>query len=331
MEKQILKKFVGKQAASCDSASRVSTSRGSASRSAGFTLVEILVVLGIIAILAALLFPAFKNMQERGRQTNCAANLKQIAVAVQQYYNDEKFYPSSLTVLMPVDAELRPDDPATPLPADETIKNTNSAAYLTSLDVGKCQDDDTETATTRYSLSYGAFGPFSDVTGGAPYPAGLGATEPPAQPADPGQYVWNYWGYNSRGYAYKDALEAAAANPAPSSYLVYKVATSPYNHPNLGKPPFDESKPRNVVEHSLSNRYAPKSTIITHCVYHRMATANNLNQHSELYYSTQPTAVQDAQGAKDIILLLSGEIKTVDVSSWKDSADKQWQNQSKIR
>ena len=58
------------------------------SRSTAFTLVEILVVLAIIVILAALLFPIFSRVREQGRASTCRSNLKQLALAVQLYAQD---------------------------------------------------------------------------------------------------------------------------------------------------------------------------------------------------------------------------------------------------
>ncbi len=54
----------------------------------GFTLVEVLATIGIIALLAALLFPALATARERSRQTACLSNLRQIGVAVSQYVSD---------------------------------------------------------------------------------------------------------------------------------------------------------------------------------------------------------------------------------------------------
>jgi len=54
----------------------------------GFTLIELLVVIAIIAILAAILFPVFAKAREKARQTTCASNLKQLALAVIQYTQD---------------------------------------------------------------------------------------------------------------------------------------------------------------------------------------------------------------------------------------------------
>lgn len=53
-----------------------------------FTLIEMLVVISIIALLAAILFPVFGRVRENGRRSACLSNQKQIGLALLQYAQD---------------------------------------------------------------------------------------------------------------------------------------------------------------------------------------------------------------------------------------------------
>jgi len=57
-------------------------------RRGAFTLVEILVVVAVISILAALLFPAFMSARAKARQTACISNLRQLGLAMTAYSDD---------------------------------------------------------------------------------------------------------------------------------------------------------------------------------------------------------------------------------------------------
>lgn len=268
----------------------------------GFTLVEILVVLAIIGILAALLFPAFKRAQENGNQANCVSNLQQIGLAVRLYYADEKRYPSSLAFLLPAsDTEPILYNSANVACPIEGCPNPKGTGYFKG---GKdsliCRDDDTLADYPRSS--------YGDTSNNVSLPDLSTLTPPLTKPTspDPARYVWNYYGYDMDGFAYLTGAEATTAAISNPNLLLKPTA-----------PPWSVANP---IQNSLSNRFAPTSTIITHCIYHRMPTSN-LNSPGEIY--SDPT---NGSGARDIILRLDQSAKAVDVSQFK--AKNFWQSQN---
>ncbi|MHB9130624.1 MAG: DUF4349 domain-containing protein [Armatimonadota bacterium] len=64
-------------------------------RHGGWRILEWAAVAGIMAVMAAIMFPVFAKAREKSRQTTCTSNLRQIATAIQMYVQDEGVYPSA--------------------------------------------------------------------------------------------------------------------------------------------------------------------------------------------------------------------------------------------
>ncbi|MEM9701186.1 MAG: DUF1559 domain-containing protein [Planctomycetota bacterium] len=78
-------------------------------RRAGFTVIELRVVIAIIAVLASLLLPAVQRARERANAAQCMNNVKNIALAMHNYHSGFKCFPSGVIVRPPV-----ADDDSTP-------------------------------------------------------------------------------------------------------------------------------------------------------------------------------------------------------------------------
>jgi len=76
-----------------------------------FTLIELLVVIAIIAILAAILFPVFGKAREKGRQTACTSNLRQVMTGYRMYMDDYEGLPPAIIESLGSSGFRAADDP----------------------------------------------------------------------------------------------------------------------------------------------------------------------------------------------------------------------------
>ena len=66
-------------------------------RSAGFTIIDLLIVIVVIGILAGLVLNAFGNIQERARDTERQNDINSMHTALELFYTDEGGYPNETT------------------------------------------------------------------------------------------------------------------------------------------------------------------------------------------------------------------------------------------
>jgi prepilin-type N-terminal cleavage/methylation domain-containing protein len=245
----------------------------------GFTIIELLVVMAIIAILAALLFPVLASVQLQSRENVCMGNLQQIAIALTAYERDYTAYPfapcfdgtrfqGGVSALYPT---YITDKTRFICPDDTNLGNIPNASAIV------------------YSSYNGIINPSTltfekDANG---YP----------------ERLYNRYGYDSSGY------DGFTCPPPPTSQDYCPTCTAPSgtnlnpNYPpnfatgSLTPPPFlaqqgltDRAFPM------LRNPYAPGNTIVTHCPYHRN------------FYGTNPTQQMD------MVLRLDGKTEKDNVA-----------------
>jgi prepilin-type N-terminal cleavage/methylation domain-containing protein len=305
-----------------------------------FTLIEMLVVLLIIGLLAAILFPVVNGAKERAYQSSCATNLQQIYLAVELYHRDVEGYPPSLGALLSDTDTLASYTSAT---AGDPILNTSGKGYFKgSVDSLICPDDDTEAipSSAGGNLSRSSYGDLStDISKGPKN--------------DFGRYVWNFMGYRAQKDTVAPSDSGGACSPdnvsqcLGNTYTADSIASMgtctdiysnncvPVNYgevfqnaqvggayPYLLNPNAPWNSSTNPIDITklprLANRYAPPNTIITQCVFHRLPTSNVVGNY-DTYNSNG-----SGQGAKGIVLRLDGTAKVIDVTTAIYATKEEW-------
>jgi prepilin-type N-terminal cleavage/methylation domain-containing protein len=202
-------------------------------RKRGFTLVEMLVVIAIIVVLMAILFPVFSRVRAHARKVKCIGQLHQLAMALKSYQNGNngRFPPAPVFVngrYYGGFSALYPD-------------------YVDNSDIFICPDDldvkpvGAQAKQNRYCSYNGK------------------ATNPAGGNWDFTEVYYNYHGYDFSGPPGAPVNSTGVDNLGLDEAGYFAVLMQEYQPEGLRR----RDAPR------LVNRAAPGSTIVTHCIRHR--------------------------------------------------------------
>jgi prepilin-type N-terminal cleavage/methylation domain-containing protein len=162
----------------------------------GFTLVELLVVMAILAILTTLISGSFMSSQMKGRDARRRSDLSNVQKALEMYLNDAKTYPASLSfgdafsVAGTVYMAKLPSDPQAPSRQYYYAVSADGQEYYLFADLERPTDRDGSyvIGSTTYELGLSSPntspGDFSLVgLGGAPSPSPSGGGILPTSPS----------------------------------------------------------------------------------------------------------------------------------------------------
>jgi type II secretory pathway pseudopilin PulG len=187
------------------------------SKSAGFTLVELLIVCGVVLVLAGVLLSVFNSVRNKSYRTSCASNLHQIHIACVMYASD------NTGLLPPYTSQIHSPTEfmeSTGVPVEQSqLLVASLNPYLHSQSVWRCPSDGRVPyvgtvysgnngngqlpVTVTNSTSY-------DYLGWKPTPRGIGAARIDAfngrlaliqdKAACPAIYIGKYNGYDHQGW-----------------------------------------------------------------------------------------------------------------------------------
>ncbi|HJN14636.1 MAG TPA: type II secretion system protein [Armatimonadota bacterium] len=216
-----------------------------AKRRGGFTLIEMLVVIAIITVLAAILFPVFNRVRDKARRTKCLSKMHQIALALKQYRQDRGKYPG----LPYYDAT-----------AGRYLEGLSALYpdYVDATEALVCPED---------PIGKQFKGQAQDVV----YCSWNGIPTSPGTDWTLTDIWYNYNGYDMIGGASGEVDSTGIDNGGVVEGVYRTVIEGAYAPSGLRW----RARPR------LENRSAPDNTIITHCVHHHRQAAGKANAELE--------------------------------------------------
>ena len=262
----------------------------------GFTLIELMVVIAIIGVLTAILFPVFSRVREKARQTRCQHQMMQLVTELNQYHRNNGHYP-------PAPSYDDVTDPSNP-----RYKGGFSDLYpdyIEDRSLFICPDDRDAMRFAEWCRDavYCSYNGIIDWTDSAP---------PSEHPDDPTfqDILYNYYGYTFCCQIDENGDEVCDCSSLPGSSSGYDVGfpgiTLALIRPGESLDWMDTDTngiPDWLDQAGLSwrhfpalrNNNPPDTTIVTHCYHHRRYFGGSAEE-------------------RDIIVRLSGETSLVNVT-----------------
>jgi len=199
-------------------------------------MIELLTVIAIIAILAALLFPTIAAVRDNAQKTSCMSNLHAIVQGMEMYKDDWRVYPEVLYGYSPASSGNCSSPGASDLLAEMRLYPN----YVKDIKAFTCPS-----------------APFKSINRTIRTATNM-VTGAPQGPATPGAQPFCMWQWDSYDFQFRPALPTV--NPATGATEVR------YSRQWLipGSPP----NPLAADRRQLIFREPPDSTIVTWCTYH---------------------------------------------------------------
>ncbi|MCE5200399.1 MAG: DUF1559 domain-containing protein [Armatimonadota bacterium] len=252
------------------------------SRSRGFSLVELLTVIAIIAILAAIIFPVMARVKETARQNQCMTNLHQIAMGVQMFKQDNRRYPEALAGMV-----------------DNTGAPTTNISNAVALDAAKSDSYLFSEYVKSIKVFHCPSSNFNKTDAASTVSCGLKTYD------EEGTQV-NLYIYNSYdAYCYPDSSESTGykgdrhyctdwANEV--GYIAdHNDEIKPFDPKALTDPAAKAAAASEDYARQLKFRNPPADTVITWCSYHETRTADSVSGRATVVFLDGSTESVDAR------------------------------------
>jgi len=223
-----------------------------------FTLVELLVVIAIIGILIALLLPAVQAAREAARRSQCSNNLKQLVLAVHNYADSHKTFPSGFI---------------TDVPQDPTVLERSNWGW------GALTLPYVEQETLRSQLQVGRRLLHVNLA----TPAGLAALQTPLQafmcPSDVGPVLNNFAGTSGTGENYSKLVTSDGSDriPIAKSNYVGVMCSGNSTTPSVNPAPYGPATGVLFQNSAVAFRDIKDGTSSTFMLGERSFRVNNLD------------------------------------------------------